>query len=108
MAYRVQVASPAERDLNRAVDYLVNVLGTPGAATSLLDRYEEVLVLLADNPRLFGVDFDVSEAIGLQVRHCMARGYELYYLADDERKVVSVIAFLHGSRNAVSIVGKRV
>jgi plasmid stabilization system protein ParE len=52
MAYRVQVAGPAERDLDRAVDYLVNVLGAPGAAMSLLDRYEEVLGLLADNPRL--------------------------------------------------------
>ena len=47
MAYRVQVASPAERDLNKAVDYLVNVLSAPSAAASLLDRYEEVLVLLA-------------------------------------------------------------
>ncbi|MDO4807991.1 MAG: type II toxin-antitoxin system RelE/ParE family toxin [Coriobacteriales bacterium] len=108
MAYRVQVAGPAERDLDRAVDYLVNVLGAPGAAMSLLDRYEEVLGLLTDNPRLFGVDFDVSEAVGLQVRRCMARGYEIYYLVDDEREVVSVIAFIHGSRDAVPIVGKRI
>ena len=50
MAYRVQVASPAERDLDKAVDYLV----------------------------------------------------------DDERKIVSVIAFMHGSRDAVTIVGKRI
>ncbi len=108
MAYRVQVASPAERDLNRAIDYLVNVLGAPSAAASLFDRYEEVLVLLADNPRLFGVDFNVSEAIGLQVRHCMVRGYELYYLVDDNCKAVSIIAFMHGSRDVASIIGKRV
>ena len=108
MAYRVQVAGPAERDLDRAVDYLVNVLGAPGAAMSLLDRYEEVLGLLADNPRLFGVDLDVSESAGMQVRRCMARGYELFYLVDDEREVVSVIAFMHGSRDAAPIVGKRI
>ena len=108
MADRVQVAGPAERDLDRAVDYLVNVLGAPGAAMSLLDRYEEVLGLLADNPRLFGVDLDVSESAGMQVRRCMARGYELFYLVDDEREVVSVIAFMHGSRDAAPIVGKRI
>ena len=107
MAYRVQVAAPAERDLDRAVGYIAGVLAAPGAAASLLDEYERILGLLSENPSLFGVDFDVSEAVGMRVRHCMARGYEVYYLVDDERKVVSVIAFLHGSRDAVPIIARR-
>jgi hypothetical protein len=63
---------------------------------SLLDEYKRVLDLLAGNPSLFGVDFDVSEAVGVQVRRCMAKGYEVFYLADDGRQVVPVVAFLHG------------
>lgn len=107
MAYRVQIAAPAERDLERAVAYIAEVLAAPGAAASLLDEYERILTLLADNPSLFGVDFDVSEAVGAQVRRCMAKGYEVFYLVDDESRVVSVVAFLHGSRDAVPIVARR-
>ena len=107
MAYRVQIAAPAERDLEHAVAYIAEVLAAPGAAASLIDEYERILTLLTDNPSLFGVDFDVSETVGAQVRRCMAKGYEVFYLVDDERKVVFVIAFLHGSRDAVPIVVRR-
>lgn len=96
MAYRVKIAAPAERDLEHAVAYIAEVLAAPSAAVSPLDEYERVLDLLAGNPSLFGVDFDVSEAVGVQVRRCMAKGYEVFYLVDDERQVVPVVAFLHG------------
>ena len=51
MAYRVKIAAPAERDLERAVAYIAEVLAAPSAAVSLLDEYERVLDLLAGNER---------------------------------------------------------
>ena len=63
MAYSVVIAGPAERDLDQALNYIANVLAAPSAAASLLDEFERLLVFLADNPSLFGVDFDVSEAV---------------------------------------------
>jgi plasmid stabilization system protein ParE len=45
MAYRVKIAAPAERDLERAVAYIAEVLAAPSAAVSLLDEYERVLDL---------------------------------------------------------------
>ena len=44
----------------------------------------------------------------MQVRRCMAKGYEVYYLVDDEKQAVSVVAFLHGSRDAVPLVARRI
>ena len=108
MAYSVVIADPAERDLDQALNYIANVLAAPGAASALLDEFERLLVLLADNPNLFGVDFDVSEAVAARVRHCMAKGYEIYYQVDESNHRILVLAFLHGSRDAVRIMTHRV
>ena len=59
------------------------MLAAPSAAASLLDEFERLLVHLADNPSLFGVDFDVSEADAARVRHCMAKGYDIREVTDD-------------------------
>ena len=108
MAYSVLIAEPAERDLDQALNYIVNVLAAPSAAASLLDEFERLLVLLADNPSLFGVDFDVSEAVATRVRHCMVKGYELYYQFDEANHRVLILAFVHGSRDAARIMTQRV
>ncbi|MBR3316300.1 MAG: type II toxin-antitoxin system RelE/ParE family toxin [Atopobiaceae bacterium] len=107
MAYSVVIAGPAERDLDHALGYIANVLAAPGAASALLDEFERLLVLLADNPSLFGVDFDVSEAVAARVRHCMVKGYEVYYQVDEASHRVLVLALLHGSRDAVRIMTRR-
>lgn len=70
MAYRVMVSGPANADLDAAVGYIAVTLEAPSAAATLLDEFEEKLQLLADNPRLFGVDLYVSEAVNRQVRRC--------------------------------------
>ena len=107
MVYSVVISEPAERDLDQALHYISNVLAAPEAASVLLGELEQVLVLVASNPSLFGVDFDVSEAVGEQVRHCMVRGYEVYYQTDETNQRVHVLAFLHGSRDATRIVWRR-
>jgi hypothetical protein len=33
--------------------------------------------------------------------------YEVFYLVGDERQVVPVVAFLHGSRDAAPIISRR-
>lgn len=104
MAYRVQVSNPANRDLDEALSYLVHELNAPSAARSLLDAYEDKLRLLADNPLLFGVDFDVSEAVGRQVRRCQAKHYGIYYLVDEEKNLVTVLAFIHHLRDTPKIL----
>ena len=49
----------------------------------------------------------MSEAVAVQVSHCMAKGYEIYYQVDEANHRVLVLAFLHGSRDAVRIITQR-
>ena len=107
MAYSVVISEPAERDLDRSVGYIAEALCAPRAARDLLDEFERLLGVLSDNPSLFGVDFRVSEAVGAQVRHCMARGYEVFYQVSETSGCVLVLAFLHGSRDAAPIIAGR-
>ncbi len=90
------------------VDGYVSMVCDGKVAASPLDEFGRQLVLLADNPSLFGVDFDVSEAVTARVRHCTAKGYEIYYQVDEANHRVLVLAFLHGSRDAVRIMTQRV
>ena len=107
MAYRVLVSDPANEDLDAAVGYIAVTLEAPGAAASLLDEYEEKLRLIADNPRLFGVDLYVSEAVSRQVRRCPVKRYGIYYTIDDEDKAIYVVAFTHGLRDTPGVIRKR-
>jgi plasmid stabilization system protein ParE len=107
MAYRVVISDPANADLNAAVGYIAVTLEAPGADAALLDEYEEKLRLVADNPKLFGVDFDVSEAVSKQVRRCAVKRYGIYYTIDDEERAVHVVAFSHSLRDTPAIVRTR-
>ena len=107
MAYRVVVSDPANADLDAAVGYIAVTLEAPGAAAALLDEYEEKLRLIADNPRLFGVDLFVSEAVSRQIRMCPVKRYGIYYTIDEEQKTIYVVAFSHGLRDTPTIIRKR-
>lgn len=56
-------------------------------------------VLISDNPRPFGVDFDVSEAVSKQVRKCLVKRYSIFYTTDDDKRTVSIVAFVHELRD---------
>ena len=107
MAYRVMVSGPANADLDAAVGYIAVTLEAPSAAATLLDEFEEKLQLLADNPRLFGVDLYVSEAVNRQVRRCPVKRYGIYYTIDEEKKTVHVVAFTHGLRDTPDVIQSR-
>lgn len=106
MAYSVIIADPAAEGLSAAVDYIASELGAPSAAGALLDSFEEKLLLLRDNPKLFGVDFAVSEAVGRQIRRFGVSGYLAFYTVDDAEGHVAVVAFCHGSRDTVRVVSQ--
>lgn len=107
MAYNVQVSNPASKDLDEAISYLTRELCAPGAAKSLLDAYEDKLRLISDNPLLFGVDIDVSEAVGKQVRKCQVKHYGIYYFVDEKESLIQVVAFVHDLRDTPTIIRVR-
>ena len=100
MGYRVIVSDPANKDLEAAISYAATTLQAPSAASSLLDTF-------ADNPRLFGVDMLLSEAVHKQVRRCAVKRYGIYCTIDESDMVVTNVAFAHGLRDIPKLMNDR-
>ena len=82
MAYKILISEATHADVDGAIGYIAETLGSPGAAAALLDEYEYCLKLIRDNPYIFGLDLFVSEALNRQIRRCSVKRYSFYYLID--------------------------
>lgn len=55
MAYKVVVLEGAQREIKEIVNYLVNILQSPQAASNFLDEFDHQVDLLKSNPDLFAI-----------------------------------------------------
>ena len=103
MSYRIHITSAAERDLNRAADYIEFVLKNPKAADDLLDEAEKQINSLSDYPEKFRlVDDPVLSSWG--IRFVMVNGYLAFYTVSKENNLVIVVRFLFQKSNWISIL----
>lgn len=103
MSYRIHITSAAERDLNRAADYIEFVLKNPKAADVLLDEAEKQINSLSDYPEKFRlVDDPVLSSWG--IRFVMVNGYLAFYTVSKENNLVIVVRFLFQKSNWISIL----
>ena len=78
MTYKIVPAEPFEQEYDKIIRYLVEDLGSPDAARSLLNSMEEVRQSLADNPLLHAVSRKrIPES--LELRECLVRNYVVVY-----------------------------
>lgn len=103
MSYCIHITSAAERDLNRAADYIEFVLKNPKAADDLLDEAEKQINSLSDYPEKFRlVDDPVLSSWG--IRFVMVNGYLAFYTVSKENNLVIVVRFLFQKSNWISIL----
>ena len=103
MNYNIHITRAAERDLNRAADYIEQVLLNPQAADDLLDEAEAQIGELAEFPEKFSlVDDPVLKAWG--IRFTMVKNYLAFYTISEQEHKVYVVRFLFGKRDWVSIL----
>lgn len=98
MSFCVHITSAAERDLNRAADYIEFVLKNPQAADTLLDEAEKKINSLADFPEKFSVVDDPVLA-SWKIRFVLINNYLAFYTIDYERNLVIVVRFLFQKSN---------
>lgn len=98
MSFCVHITSAAERDLNRAADYIEFVLKNPQAADALLDEAEKKINSLADFPEKFFIVDDPVLA-SWKIRFVLINNYLAFYIIDYERNLVIVVRFLFQKSN---------
>ena len=98
MSAAVRIAAAAERDLQRAIEYIETVLKNPQATDDLLDDLNEQLRLLADFPEKHPLAGDrVLAAWG--VRYMPVKNYLAFYTFDADKATIFILRFLYAKSN---------
>ncbi len=92
--YRVVIEPLAEDDIVRNTEYVAYEKKSPGAAGSLLKGLRKEIASLAINPQRHMLDED-EDLAKLEVRKHYYKNYKIFYLIDEEKKVVYILRVLH-------------
>lgn len=103
MKYSILITEKAKRDVNEAADYIEYVLFNPEAADDLLDEVERSLNKLSHMPDKYKVVNDpVLASWGIRMK--VINNYIAFYVVDVNSKTVTIIRFLYGKRNWISVL----
>lgn len=103
MNYSVHITRQAEKDLNRALDYIEFSLKNPQAADSLLDEAEAALGSLDYMPERYALaDDKLLAAWG--IRYIQVKRYLAFYVVSKETHIVHIVRFLYGKSDWRSIL----
>lgn len=99
MAYNVYLATPAQNELESAVEYLALRTASPHVIRRLLNDYEMAIGALETNPFAYPIDLAATEALGQEIRKIRVKPYRLFYRILASRNDVEIISFLHTRQN---------
>ena len=98
MTYRVLYSDEFTANLDDHLTYLVN----EGVSHHAIDRWYGKLFELVDSldewPHRFPVDRVLTQETGRTIRKANYADYLISYQVDDDRRVVTLTAFVHGAR----------
>lgn len=92
--FTYQLTDTAQEDFDHLIEYMVVELCNPQAATAFADDVESALENLCMFP-LKGPLVDNPYLAVKDVRLLVVRQYSIYYLADEEEKIITVIRIGH-------------
>jgi len=107
MNYLPNITDLAEEDILSTVKYITNDLKNPVAANNLLDEIERHQKNLEDNPYIYPlVNDDYLSEKGLRL--IVIKNYLMFFIINEDNKIVNIIRFLYGRRNWKNILAKTV
>lgn len=101
MGFTVDRTSAFEYDVDEAICYLVNEVGSPRAANLLLDEIERTIGILEEAPYINGLSLRYGLGEAGMCEH-LVRNYSIVYRVDGARVVL--LRLLHQSQLADRLV----
>ena len=92
--YRVIIEPLAQDDVIRNAEYIAYKKRSPGTARSILKGLRKEIGSLAINPErhMFDEDEDLAK---LGIRKHYYKNYKIYYIIDEDMRVVYILRVLH-------------
>lgn len=103
MNYYLHITMTAERDMALAADHIEFVLKNPQAADHLLDEAESQINALVQFPKKFPLVEDKLLA-SWGIRFIKVNNYLAFYVISEVDMQVTIVRFLYGKSNWVSIL----
>lgn len=101
MTYKLEVSDEAHEDIDNTVEYMIQNLENPSAASSFLDDVQQSYLRLKDNPYMFSMCQDLRlQEMGY--RKVVIKHYLVLFRV--EGNVVYVVRVIYGGRNYVNFV----
>ena len=101
MDYTVKVEPSALLQLEEIVKYISDVLLVPETTKKWLDEMEEAISSLDVFPFRFAlIEDEPWKSNG--VRKMAIKGFMVYYVIEEEKKLISVIAVVYGRRDQIT------
>ena len=101
-SYAVEMTRQAEEQLSEIVQYISVTLQSPQAGMNTLDALEEEINSLSAMPSRYPIiEDDPSGDRG--IRRTRARNFNIYYLVDDAKKCVNLLAVCYARRDQKKI-----
>lgn len=104
--FKVIITPEAQEDIRNCVRYIARVLSNPQSAAVLQEELRKEIISLETMPtRYKTVDEQPWGAIG--VRKVKVKSYYIYYLIDNEKMTVSILAVIYVRMDQQLQVNKR-
>jgi len=98
MIYSVDFSKQAADDLSEITRYISEELYNPQAARRFYNEVTNKLTLLREQPYMFPLYHD--EELSAKGIHSIVIGnFLMFFVVDDEKKVVSIVRILYGRRD---------
>ena len=104
--YKLVLLPEAQKDIRDIVIYIASNLAAPQAALEFQSKLEERIQSLNYQPKRFNtVDEQPWKDAG--IRKTRVKNYYIYYLVDDNDKLVNVIAVIYTGRDQTKQMSER-
>jgi len=98
MNYSINITYLAEEDILATEKYISNALKNPIAANNLLDEIEKHEIILEETPNIY--PFVNDEYLSQKcIKYVIIKNYLMFFIIDENDKIVNVIRFLYGRMN---------
>ena len=104
MTYRVEITKPAQDDMLQLYSYIADTLKEPRSARRVYTSIRDEIMTLSDMPERYAV-IDEPPYNEIGVRRMLVENYIVFYVADKNKRLVTVLRVVYNRREWRNILG---
>lgn len=101
--YRIDLSEPAEKDMRNIIRYISFQLDAPQTAHKMMSILTAAINRLAEMPQKYPL-VDDKRLSSMGYRKLIVKNYIIFFIIDENLKVVNLVRILYGRRDWLHIL----